>query len=58
MKYLLKVFLARVIGFTINGLVFVRALVSDYKPVSLCVSFDNIVLPLASLWLPIVGRQK
>ena len=58
MKYLLKVFLASVIGFTINGLVFIRALVSDYKPVSSCVLFDNIVLPLASLWRPIVGRQK
>ena len=50
--------LASIVGFTLNGLVFVRILVSDHKPLAFWLPFISIVLPLASPWLPIVRRQR
>ena len=47
-----------IVGFTLNGLVLVRILDSNHKPLASWLPFISIVLPLASFWLPIVRNQS
>ena len=54
----MKVFWPRLQVFTLNGLVFLRILDSDHKPLVSWLPFISIVLPLASPWLPIVRSQR
>ena len=51
-------YLASIIGFTLNVLVFIRILDSDLKPLASLLPFISIVLPLASPWLPIFRSQR
>ena len=46
------------VGFTLNGIVLVRTLDSNHKPLASWLPFISIVLPLASPWLPIVRSQR
>ena len=50
--------LASIIGFTLNGLVFILTLDSDHKPLAYWLPFISIVLSLPSPWLPIVRSQR
>ena len=47
-----------IIGFTLNGLVFVRILDSESKPLASSLPFISIILPITSNWLLIVRSQK
>ena len=46
-----------IVGFTLNGLVLVRILDSNHKPLASWLPFISIVLPWASPWLPFVRSQ-
>ena len=50
--------LASIVGFTLNGLVFVPILDSHHKPLASWLPFISVVLLLASSWLPIVRSQR
>ena len=58
MKYSLKVPWPRSEVVTSDGFVFIRILVSDYKPLGSPRAYNSFVSRLACPWLPIVRSQR